>query len=90
LFNKITGEIAPHTLVEWYNVTEKNLKTVEHKLNSFGVYTWQICRMILSDDFIGKFQDKMDWRYISSNYPLTEIFIEEFPDKINWEAVSRS
>jgi phosphoribosylanthranilate isomerase len=41
-----------------------------------------------SENFIRKFQDKVDWDYISIHQELSEEFIEKFQDKINWEAVS--
>ena len=90
LFNKIMDEISPDTLVEWYISTQRNLRNIHYKLRSFSIYSWQlISQMELSDDFIRKFQDKVDWNIISGSQLLNENFIEEFKDKIQWESVSR-
>jgi len=42
----------------------------------------------LSDDFIKKYQDKLDWIGISSNQILSESFIREFQDKVDWSYIS--
>ena len=62
LFNKITDEVSTDTLVEWYNSTQKNLKNIHFKLRNFSIYSWQISRMPLSDDF--EFQYKVDWNCV--------------------------
>jgi len=42
----------------------------------------------LSDDFIRKFQDKVDWTSISENQKLSESFIREFQNKVFWYSIS--
>ena len=42
----------------------------------------------LSEEFIGKFKDKVDWNYISEYQPLSEDFIEKFQDKVHWNKIS--
>jgi len=61
LFNKFTDDINIETVVDCYNALQENLQTMEQKLRNFGVHTWRvISQMSLSDDFIRKFQDKID------------------------------
>jgi hypothetical protein len=42
----------------------------------------------LSEDFIRKFPDKVDWDYISKHQQLSEDFIREFKDKVSWSYIS--
>ena len=42
----------------------------------------------LSENFIRKFQDTVNWDYISQYQKLSEDFIREFKDKVNWEYIS--
>ena len=80
LLNKIATEIEPQTLVECYNVLQKTLQALEHTLRNFGTFRWlMITQMILPEDFIKVFQDKLEWSYISDNYPLEEFFFEKIP-----------
>ena len=44
---------------------------------------------ILSEDFIRKYSDKVNWFYISSSQKLSCQFIEEFQDKVDWNNISR-
>ena len=91
LLNKITSEIEPQTLVECYNVLQKTLQALEHTLRNFGTFRWlMISQMILPDDFIQVFQDKVEWSYISDNYPLDEKFLKTFQDRLGWEKVSKN
>ena len=44
----------------------------------------------LSEEFIKKFQYKVNWDYISwKKRNLSEEFIEKFQDKINWDYISK-
>ena len=89
LLNKTIDEITPETLVEWYNLTQYNLETLHNKLKKANDSVWlQISQMALSDDFIRDFKTKLNWRWISANYPLNENFMEEFQDFVDLEAVS--
>ena len=45
-------------------------------------------RVILSEEFIEKFQDKVNWILISDYQVLSEEFIEKFQDRVNWENIS--
>jgi len=45
---------------------------------------------ILSEEFIRKFQDVLDWINISCYQILSENFILEFKDKICWDSISSS
>ena len=91
LFNKITEEVNIETIVDCYNMLQTHLQTIEQRLNDFGVHTWRaVSQLMLSDDFIRKFQENVDWDFISGSVPLTENFIEEFQDKIRWYLVSKS
>ena len=38
----------------------------------------------------GKFQDKVDWFYISYYQKLSESFIEKFQNKVDWNCISSS
>ena len=91
LFNKITDEVDIETIIDCNSLLQKNLQTIEQRLSDFVVHTWRpISQLMLSDDFIRKFQDKLDWDFISGSVPLTENFIKEFQDKSYWDSVSKS
>ena len=47
------------------------------------------CGIILSEDFIRKNQNKVDWEDISECQSLSENFIREFEDKIHWWLLSQ-
>ena len=42
----------------------------------------------LSKSFIEKFQDRMNWHWISRYQKLSESFIEKFHDRVNWKDIS--
>ena len=44
----------------------------------------------LSESFIEKYADKLDWDRISFKQKLSEPFIEKFADRVNWAGVSAS
>ena len=46
------------------------------------------CHEDLTEDFIRKFADKVDWYCISEYQHLSEDFIREFADKVNWCPIS--
>ena len=56
----------------------------------FSSHLWMmICAyQVLSEDFIRKFADKVDWRTISSHQEISENFIREFQDKVDWREIS--
>ena len=44
----------------------------------------------ISDDYIRKYKDKIDWNEISESENIREDFIIKFQDKVNWEFISKS
>ena len=42
----------------------------------------------LSENFIREFQDKVDWKMVSSYQTLSENFIREFQDIVDWSKIS--
>ena len=48
----------------------------------------RISQIILSEDFIREFKDKVDWYWISIRQTLSEPFIKEFKDKVDWEEIT--
>ncbi len=47
-----------------------------------------IKRYKLSEEFIERHADKVNWNYISYHQKLSEEFIERNVDKVNWEYIS--
>jgi phosphoribosylanthranilate isomerase len=43
----------------------------------------------LSEEFIAKFQDKVNWNCISIYQKLSEEFITKFQDKVDWNCISK-
>lgn len=43
----------------------------------------------LSEDFIIKYQDKINWYRFSSNAKLSERLLSLFKDRLNWKIISR-
>jgi len=48
-----------------------------------------ISRLKLSEQFIEKYKDKVDWNRISECQELSEKFIEKYKDKVNWYYISK-
>ena len=46
------------------------------------------CKVVLSENFIRYFSNKVDWEYISQYQRLSEKFIREFKNKVDWECIS--
>ena len=44
----------------------------------------------LSENFIRKFQDRVNWMYISTYQKLSEDFIREFQDNVHWLTISKN
>ena len=42
----------------------------------------------MSESFIRKYHDKVNWKYISKCQSLSEEFIAEFKDSVNWDCIS--
>ena len=51
-----------------------------------GLY--QEINQALSEPFIEKYKDKVDWTYISMYQKLSESFIEKYKDKVDWTYIS--
>lgn len=91
LLNNVINEINPETLVEWYCLTQYDIKTMQNRLESYDSETWhRISHMPLPDDFIRVFKHKLDWKWISAIQQLNENFIEEFQDYVEWNEISQS
>ena len=43
----------------------------------------------LSENFIRRFEDEVNWNKISKYQKLSEDFIREFKDEVNWIAISK-
>ena len=43
---------------------------------------------VMSEDFIEKNKDEVNWHYISMYRKLSEEFIEKYQDKVNWHDIS--
>jgi hypothetical protein len=79
------NEIRPETMVEWYNLAQYNLKTMQDKMENYKISVWgQISQMPLSDNFIRDFKKKLDWKWISTHQSLNENLIREFQNFIDW------
>jgi hypothetical protein len=90
VFNNAIDEISPRTLSELYHLTKRYLGTMLLKLENYSKSVWQqISQTALSDDVIRDFKNKVDWNWVSGNYPLYEDFIREFEEFIDWEEVSK-
>lgn len=67
-----------------FNETEDKIAYCENMKISYS-YWWAISIVgKLSEEFIRKFSDKVDWRAITTYQTLSEDFIIEFSDKISW------
>ena len=56
-------------------------------VNQFHKIKISACQK-LSEQFIEKHQEKLNWNYISGFQILTESFIEKYRNKVNWENIS--
>jgi len=90
LVNKTVNEINPVTLVEWYNLTQYNLQTIQNKLKNAKDSVWGriSTNLPLNENFIEEFQDLIDWEAVSRYRTLSEQFIRDFQDKVNCELIS--
>ena len=65
-------------------------KIIRNRINSFKFFI--IYRTFppnkLSEKFIEKFQDKVDWDLISEYQKLSECFIRKFQNKVSWDDIS--
>ena len=71
------GEIAVHQ-----HLSEK---FIEEHLKDLKCYMEEICdNQKLSEDFIRKYKDIVDWRAVSRSQKLSEAFMEEMKDYLDW------
>jgi hypothetical protein len=47
-----------------------------------------ISEIIITEEFMREFQDKIDWVRVSKSQKLSESFICEFQDKVDWTYIS--
>ena len=60
-------------------------KFFDENINNFEVdYYKLISNQKLSEEFIEKHKDKVNWSYISIHQKLSESFIEKYIDKVDW------
>lgn len=65
------------------NFIRRNYETLDEKHWSLVSHS-----QTLSENFIQKFQDKVDWDLICEKQTLSEPFIRKFQDKVNWDNIS--
>jgi len=53
-------------------------------------FNYAINKFVLSDEFIRKFKEKLNWIKLSWTQPLSESIIREFQDRLNWTKLSWS
>ena len=82
-------------ITKWFKKSSSKLcpycrKVIEFEITDItNEIDWiHISRQKLSEEFIKKFQDKVNWQYISLKQNLSEEFIREFQDKVSWFEIS--
>lgn len=82
---------------EWMNaLIEANLPEnfIENHMGKLidacGAAFWKILpeRQVLSENFIAKYADKIDWHVVSFYQVLSEDFIDRNYDKVDWNSIS--
>lgn len=82
---------------EWMNaLIEANLPEnfienhMEKLIDACGAAFWKILpeRQVLSENFIAKYADKIDWHVVSFYQVLSEDFIDRNSDKVDWKNIS--
>ncbi len=80
------------TICKEYNIEYNEANPIDFvkKIEKFDSICWSGIpnRIKLSESFIRKFQDKLDWCYISADQELSEDFIREFQNKVIWGNIS--
>jgi hypothetical protein len=78
--NELTEEIISYIdAIGSNNISNNNISSNEWRYLSE--------RYNLSEEFIRKYQNKVDWIEISNCQKLSESFIIEFQDKVNWNLI---
>ena len=72
-----------------YKILETiNLNQIENYSITKNQWSWISQHKQLSENFIDKFQDKVEWNNISWFQKLSENFIDKFQDKVDWYCIS--
>lgn len=66
----------------WNNIKEEDINFTEEEWITISSYQY------LSEAFIKKHKDKVNWGYISANQTLSEAFIEKYKDRVSWNYIS--
>ena len=80
---------------EWINKSKNKLcpycrRQLEFKIYGEKLINWgYFIEQDLTEEFIEKFQHKLNWFYISKKKYLSEKFIEKFQHKLNWKKISQ-
>ena len=86
-YSYINGEKC-YELISKYVLTDSQLETFFTSLD-FKPYIGIISQhQLLSEEFIKKHKDSLNWDYISVFQILSEKFIEDNKDKINWNVIA--
>lgn len=74
--------MTPETLVEEYCA-------IKNKLENCNNSVWEeISQVLLPENFIRDFKEKLRWTWVSTYNQLYEEFIEEFQEYVNWSIIS--
>ena len=62
---------------------------LEENINLFDLWLWKLIsvRQTLSEEFIEKYSNEVDWYYISKYQILSEKFIKNNSSKINFDSL---
>ena len=67
----------------------KNTQLEVH-IHESKIINWEvISKRRISESFIKKFEQKVDWNFISERQTLSESFIREFKHIVNWNYISQ-
>ena len=66
-------------------ITQLIYKILNNKTNKEWI---SISKILLAEEFIREFRDRVHWIYISYIQKLSEKFIREFRDRVKWGCVS--
>ena len=94
-------EVSDSFIREYWDYLQHDLYHIikNHKITSnfirefFTEETYQglwyeiSCNRKITEDFIEKYKDKLDWSAISEHQDLKEKFILKYADKVNWEII---
>ena len=97
IFNTVLGDIVlgslgiRSVLKLLFSFNERNCVTESiHKiLNNNEEKEWKdISKILLSEDLVRKFRNRVNWGYISYFQKLSEEFIREFRNRVVWKCIS--